>query len=189
MVSIILVNPADMSSDGEKLVFHVAIVVALSKASTSVQGVSKHVTTGSTCGANVKRHAAATYVPVLWPTLITSRVTESVNTSSQPLIFSQGVSPLGRNHRVLVAVVTAVVVAVVVFAAVAYAGRVVGVVRRLADAVENLGIVGAELVLQGLYVAHAGVDYFQLQKNLPYNKCWKCNTNADQERPTDCNLL
>ena len=185
----ILVNPADMSSDGEKLVFHVAIVVALSKASTSVQGVSKHVTTGSTCGATAKRDAAATYVPVLWPTLITSRVTESANTSSQPLIFSKGVSPLGRNHRVLVAVVTAVVVAVVVFAAVAYAGRVVGVVRRLADAVENLGIVGAELVLQGLYVAHAGVDYFQLQKNLPYNKCWKCNTNADQERPTDCNLL
>ena len=124
------------------------------------------MTTGSTCGANVKRDAAATYVPVLWPTLITSRVTESVNTSSQPLIFSQGVSPLGRNHRVLVAVI-AVIVAVVVFAAVVDAGRVDGVVRRLADAVQNLGIVGAELVLQGLYVAHAGVDYFQLQKNLP----------------------
>ena len=127
----------------EKLVFHVAIVVALSKA-PPYKEFQKHVTTGSTCGATSKRDAAATYFLALWPTLIT-RVPESANTSSQPLIFSQGVSPLGRNHRVLVAVVTAVIVAVVV--AVADAGRVVAVVHRLADAVENLGIVGAELVL------------------------------------------
>ena len=121
------------------------------------------MTTGSTCGANVKRDAAATYVPVLWPTLITSRVTESVNTSSQPLIFSQGVSPLWRNHSAFA--VAVIVVAIVVTALCVF----VVFRRRLADAVEDLGVVGAELVLQGLDVAHTGVDNFQLQKKLPYH--------------------
>ena len=68
--------------------------------------------------------------------------------SSQPLIFSEGISALGRNHRVLVAAAAAAVVVAVVAAAVFDCRvSVVGFFRCLADAVENLGIVGAELVL------------------------------------------
>ena len=84
---------------------------------------------------------------MLWSTLtlVRQQTLLSSSPSSQPLIFSQGVSPLGRNHRVLVAVVTAAVIVAVVVDGRGIVGVVV--VRRLADAVENLGIVGAELVL------------------------------------------
>ena len=91
---------------------------------------------------------------MLWSTLINRASKHFIEVfidvlgpSSQPLILSQRVPPLGRNHRVLVAIVTAVVIVVAVVVGCDACRRVLGVVRRLADAVENLGIVSAELVL------------------------------------------